>query len=126
MEKEEKIVAILLTMTILSLAVAYMTYLPGEVTGNIPPLSDDSLIGEKVFVEGTVLNKKITFNGNHLIMDVSYSRGMITVFIPNNKGAEYIDKMVYIDDDVRIIGLLDEYEGEKELVVQKQSDVTPL
>ncbi len=124
MEKEEKIVAILLTMTILSLAVAYLTYLPGEITGNVPALSEESLIGEKVFVEGTVLNKKITFNGDHLIMDVAHSQGMITVFIPNNKGAVEIDKRVDIGDKLRIIGLLDEYEGKKELVVQKESEVT--
>lgn len=123
MEKEEKIVVVLLVMAILSLAVAYFTYLPGELTGDIRPLTDSSGLGEKVFVEGTVLSKRITYTGDHLILEVDQSTQPITVFIPNNRGAEEINERISTNDQVRITGILDEYEGELEIIVQKAKDV---
>ncbi|WP_440952703.1 OB-fold nucleic acid binding domain-containing protein [Methanococcoides sp. FTZ1] len=123
MEKEEKIVAILLVMAILSLAVAYFTYLPGEITGDVRPLADSSGLGEKVFVEGEVLSKRLTYTGDHLILEVEHSTQPITVFIPNNKGAEEINEKVSRGDRVHITGILDEYEGKLEIVVQKEKDV---
>lgn len=123
MEKEEQIVIVLLVMAILSLAVAYFTYLPGELTGDIQPLTDSSRLGEKVFVEGTVLSKRITYTGDHLILEVDHGTQPITVFIPNNRGAEEINEKVSANDRVRVTGILDEYEGELEVVVQKMKDV---
>ena len=123
MEKEEKIVGVLLVMAILSLAVAYFTYLPGELTGDIQPLTDSSGLGEKVFVEGEVLSKRLTYTGDHLILEVGHSTQPIAVFIPNNKGAEEINKKISRGDQVHVTGILDEYEGELEIVVQKEKDV---
>ncbi|MEL4305768.1 OB-fold nucleic acid binding domain-containing protein [Methanococcoides sp. LMO-2] len=123
MEKEEKIVAVLLVMAILSLAVAYFTYLPGELTGDIQPLTDSSGLGEKVFVEGEVLSKRLTYTGDHLILEVGHSTQPITVFIPNNKGAEEMNEKISRGDQVHVKGILDEYEGELEIIVQKEKDV---
>ncbi len=126
MEKEEKIIAILLAMAILSLAVAYFTYIPGELSGNIEPLSDSTTLGEKVFVEGPVLNKKMTYSGDHLILKVDHEGEMITVFVPNNKGAKDIDKELAVNDMVHIAGILDEYEGELEIIVKDKKDIEKL
>ncbi|WP_445474048.1 OB-fold nucleic acid binding domain-containing protein [Methanococcoides methylutens] len=123
MEKEEKIVAVLLVMAILSLAVAYFTYLPGELTGDMQPLTDSSKLGEKVFVEGTVLSKRLTYTGDHLILEIDHSTGPITAFIPNNRGAEEINERISTNDQVRVAGIMDEYEGQLEIVVQKAKDV---
>lgn len=126
MEKEEKIISILLAMAILSLAVAYFTYIPGELSGNIEPLSDSTTLGEKVFVEGPVLNKKMTYSGDHLILKVDHEGEMITVFVPNNKGAKDIDKELAVNDMVHIAGILDEYEGELEIIVKDKKDIEKL
>ncbi|MCM1987924.1 nucleotide-binding protein [Methanococcoides seepicolus] len=126
MEKEEKIIAILLAMAILSLAVAYFIYIPGELSGNIEPLSDSTTLGEKVFVEGPVLNKKMTYSGDHLILKVDHEGEMITVFVPNNKGAKDIDKELAVNDMVHIAGILDEYEGELEIIVKDKKDIEKL
>lgn len=123
MEREEKIVAVLLVMAILSLAVAYFTYLPGELTGDVQPLTDSSGLGENVFVEGEVLSKRLTYTGDHLILKVDHDTQPITVFIPNSRGAEDINEKVSTKDQVRVTGILDEYEGELEIVVQKEKDV---
>ena len=126
MEKEEKIIAILLAMAILSLAVAYFIYIPGELSGNIEPLSDSTTLGEKVFVEGPVLNKKMTYSGDHLILKVDHEGEMITVFVPNNKGAKDIGKELAVNDMVHIAGILDEYEGELEIIVKDKKDIEKL
>ncbi|MCD4807001.1 MAG: nucleotide-binding protein [Methanococcoides sp.] len=126
MEKEEKIISILLAMAILSLAVAYFTYIPGELSGNIEPLSDSTTLGEKVFVEGTVLNKRMTYSGDHLILEIDHKGEMITVFVPNNKGAKEIGKELAVNDMAHIAGVLDEYEGELEIIVKDKKDVEKL
>ncbi|ABE53115.1 OB-fold nucleic acid binding domain-containing protein [Methanococcoides burtonii] len=126
MEKEEKIIAILLAMAILSLAVAYFIYMPGELGGNIEPLSDSTTLGEKVFVEGAVLNKRMTYSGDHLILEIEHEGEMITVFVPNNKGAKEIGKELAVNDMAHIAGVLDEYEGELEIIVKDKKDVEKL
>jgi len=126
MEKEEKIISILLAMAILSLAVAYFTYIPGELSGNIEPLSDSTTLGEKVFVQGPVLNKRMTYSGDHLILKIEHEGEMITVFVPNNKGAKEIGEELAVNDMAHIAGVLDEYEGELEIIVKDKKDVEKL
>jgi DNA/RNA endonuclease YhcR with UshA esterase domain len=48
------------------------------------------------------------------------------VFIPNNNGAVDVDNMVNENDYVRIQGIMDEYQDEREVVVQNKNDVIVL
>ncbi|MCD4703019.1 MAG: OB-fold nucleic acid binding domain-containing protein [Methanosarcinaceae archaeon] len=124
MEKEEKIVVILLTMAILSLSVAYLAYYPNDITGRGgKELTSNCDIGERVWLEGVVFSKTTTFKGDHLILNVDHDSQLIAVFIPNNNGASEIDNMIRKNDRVHIIGILDEYKGDKEIVVQDKKDV---
>ena len=129
MEKEEKIVAVLLAMAILSLAVAYATFFQsdnGSISNDALQLTERSAIGDVVYFEGTILNKKFTFTGDHLLLSIDHDENVVKVFIPNNKGAEYIDDMVNENDMVRIQGIVSEYQDEREVVVQSKNDVTVL
>ena len=129
MEKEEKIVAVLLTMAILSLGVAYVTFFQNDgdsISSDAMLLTEQSAIGDLVYIEGTILNKKFTFTGDHLLLSVDYDQNAIKVFIPNNNGAVDVNNMVNENDYVRIQGTLDEYQDELEVVVQSQNDVKPL
>ena len=129
MEKEEKIVAVLLTMAILSLGVAYVTFFQNDdnSTGNDAiQLTELSSVGDLVYFEGSILSKKYTFKGDHLLLSVDYDDNVIKVFIPNNNGAVDIDNMVNENDHVRIQGTLDEYQDELEVVVQSKNDVKAL
>lgn len=126
MEKEEKVVAVLLVMAILSLAVAYFIFIPGELSGSIEPLSDRSSLGETVYVEGEVLSKRLTYTGDHLILEVDHEGEFITVFIPNNKGAKEINDKISVKDMVYVSGILDEYEGKLEIIVKDKKDVKEL
>ena len=129
MEKEEKIVAVLLTMAILSLGVAYVTFFQNDgdsINNDALQLTEQSAIGDFVYIEGTILNKKFTFKGDHLLLSVDYDQNVVKVFIPNNNGAVDVDNMVNENDMVRIQGILDQYQGEREVVVQSQNDVKTL
>jgi len=129
MEKEEKIVAVLLAMAILSLGVAYVTFFQGNgesISNDALQLTERSSIGDFVYFEGTILSKRFTFKGDHLLFSVDYDQNVVKVFIPNDKGAEYIDDMVNENDMVRIQGIVDEYQDEREVVVQNKNDVTVL
>ena len=129
MEKEEKIVAVLLTMAILSLGVAYVTFFQGNGEGistDALQLTERSSVGDLVYFEGTILSKKYTFKGDHLLLSVDYGQNFVKVFIPNKNGAVDIDNMVNENDDVHIQGIVDEYQGELEVVVQSKNDIKAL
>ncbi|MBW6470907.1 MAG: nucleotide-binding protein [Methanosarcinaceae archaeon] len=129
MEKEEKIVAVLFAMAILSLGVAYVTFFQGNgegISNDALQLTEQSSVGDLVYLEGPILSKKYTFKGDHLLLSVDYDDNVIKVFIPNNNGAVEIDNMVNENDYVRIQGILDEYQDELEVVVQSKNDVKAL
>lgn len=123
-EKEEKIVVILLLMAILSLTVAYFTLNPNSLNNKyLPTLSKDTEIGEMVTIEGVVYEKSMTGTGEHLVMTIDYDSWLINVFVPGNSGAVELGNIIQEGDRVRITGTLEEYRGEKELVVASKNDV---
>ncbi|WP_319508085.1 OB-fold nucleic acid binding domain-containing protein [uncultured Methanolobus sp.] len=126
MEKEEKIVVILLCMALLSLTIAYATFYSGGDGSSMGEFSSFSLPGEDVQFEGDVLSKSFTYTGGHLLMDIDYGSGVVKVFVPSNNGANEIDSHINENDHVLITGTVDEYEGELEVVVQSSGDVNLL
>ncbi|MGP8338060.1 MAG: OB-fold nucleic acid binding domain-containing protein [Methanosarcinaceae archaeon] len=129
MEKEEKIVAVLLVMGLLSLVVAYVTFYQGnerDIANSGIQFNEQSSIGSHVYLEGMILSKRFTFKGDHLLLSVEHDQHAVKVFIPKNNGAEYIDKLVNENDYVHIKGIVDEYEGEREVIVQNKNGVIML
>ncbi|WMW22544.1 OB-fold nucleic acid binding domain-containing protein [Methanolobus mangrovi] len=123
MEKEEKIVVILLCMALLSLTIAYASFYSGDDGSSIGEFSSSSLPGEDVRLEGDVLSKSFTYTGGHLLMDIDYGSGVVKVFVPSNNGANDIDSQINENDHVLITGIVDEYGGDLEVVVQSSGDV---
>ncbi|AFV25025.1 nucleic acid-binding OB-fold tRNA/helicase-type protein [Methanolobus psychrophilus R15] len=122
MEKEEKVVVILLAMVFLSLSIVYVTFFTGD-SPDVAEFSAMSGAGERVFLEGSIVTKRFTYTGNHLLMTVDSGSGPVKVFIPSGNGAKDIGAMINEDDVVRIFGTVEEYEGEVEIVVQHKNDV---
>ncbi|KCZ72462.1 RecG-like helicase [Candidatus Methanoperedens nitroreducens] len=119
MQKEEKIVIVLLVMAVLTLTIGYLGF-----SSQPAAYSKDSKPGERVYVEGTVLSKQMTKTGDHLIMTISNLN--INVFIPKNNGAKEVYDSVKIGDRVRINGKVEEYKNTKEIVVESAKDVVRL
>lgn len=115
MQKEEKVVVVILVMALLSLIIGYLGF-----STPLPYYSEDTELGKRVYVEGIVIDKYLTRN-NHLILKISNLN--IKVFIPENNGAKKVYDTVKIGDKVRIIGRVSEYKNKKEIVVESANDV---
>lgn len=130
MEKEEKVVVVLLLMTLSSLLTAYVCFgsSPAEneqgVGGNIKEYSQASTAGEKVHLEAEVLNKRFTYKGEHLLLQVDYNSEVLTVFIPKTAGAKALNASVNEGDFVSLTGVVTEYEGKREIKVEREADIS--
>ncbi len=116
MQKEEKVVVVLLIMAVLSLIIAYFGFAP-----QVAAYSRDSKLDERVYVEGTVLSKQMTKTGDNLILSVSNLD--IKVFVPKDNGAKQVFDSLEKGDTVRITGRVQEYRNAREIVVGDAGDV---
>ncbi|MFA4956487.1 MAG: hypothetical protein WC556_05885 [Candidatus Methanoperedens sp.] len=127
MQKEEKIVVVLLVMAVLSLIIGYFGFAP-VVSAYTP----DSKVGEKVYMEGTILQKQMTAKGDHLILKISTTiknsneNININVFIAKNNGAKEVYDTVKKDDKVRVDGKVAQFNNAMEIVVESANDVRKL
>jgi len=118
-QKEEKIVVVLLVVAVLSLIIAYFGFVP-----QTNAYSPDSKIDERVYAEGTILSKQMTAKGDNLILKLSNLN--VNVFVPKNNGALEVSNSIKTGDSVRITGKVSIYRDERELVVESPKDVVLL
>jgi predicted acyltransferase (DUF342 family) len=119
MQKEEKIVVVLLVMAVLSLIIGYFGFSPVASA-----YSTDSKVGEQTYVEGTILQKQMTAKGDNLILTISNLN--IKVFISKDSGAKEVYDAIKKDDKVRIVGKVAEFNHAMEIVVENANDVKKL
>lgn len=115
MQKEEKIVVVLLLMALGSLAVAEWTFGDSDksaVTGK----SDSS-----ISVEGHILGMKTTKTGGNLVFYLDTTNN--SIFVPSGSGAKDIQSRVHSGDQVKIRGTVSEFNGKKEIKVARSADV---
>jgi DNA/RNA endonuclease YhcR with UshA esterase domain len=115
-QKEEKIVAVLLIMAVLSLIIGYFGFVP-QVTA----YSDDSKIGERIQVDGTILSKQMTARGDNLILSISNLN--VKVFISRDNGAKEVYDILNSGDQVHIIGKVAEYKNVREILIESAKDI---
>ena len=119
MQKEEKIVVVLLVMAVLSLIIGYFGFAPVASA-----YSTDSKVGEKVYAEGTILQKQMTAKGDNLILTISNLN--IKVFISKDNGAKEVYDEFKNGDNIRIDGKVAQYQNAMEIVVESANDVRKL
>ncbi|ADI74234.1 nucleic acid binding OB-fold tRNA/helicase-type [Methanohalobium evestigatum Z-7303] len=122
MEKEGKIIVVLIAMALSSLSIAYITFFPAN--NGLQEYSDSSNIGEEVYLEGTVLGKHVTYNGDHLILNLKWNSGLVKVFVPNSNGAETLDKKINKGFYIHVEGAVDKYKGKREIIIQQKNDIS--
>ncbi len=120
-EKEERVMIVLLMMVLLSLSVAYVTFY--QEGTQIHELTTSSRPGEIVYIEGTVASERFTNTGDHLLIDVEHGSDSIKVFVPKDKGAKEIASVISKNSKVRVTGEVQEYQGELEIVVLDDKDI---
>lgn len=129
MEKEEKVMVLLLFMTLTSLMTAYLCFGPeltasGQEAGEeARQYTKESGEGEKVFLEAQVLSKRLTYTGEHLLLQVDCNSEVLSVFIPKTAGAEALNNSIQKGDFISVIGTVSEYEGKREIKVERKEDI---
>lgn len=129
MEKEEKVMVLLLFMTLTSLMTAYLCFGPeltasGQETGEkAKQYTRESGEGEKVFLEAQVLSKRLTYKGGHLLLQVDCNSEVLSVFIPKIAGAEALNNSIQKGDFISVTGTVSEYEGKREIKVERKEDI---
>ncbi len=129
MEKEEKVMVLLLFMTLTSLMTAYLCFgsdltASGQETGEkAKPYTRESGEGEKVFLQAEVLSKQLTYKGGHLLLEVDCNSEVLSVFIPKTAGAEALNASIREGDFISLTGTVSEYEGKREIKVERKEDV---
>jgi DNA/RNA endonuclease YhcR with UshA esterase domain len=125
MQREEKIVVVLLLMALGSLAVAFWAFAPedGERNSSSDSVSqEDSSVS--LSVEGLVLEIKPTKSGGNLLLKLDSTP--LPIFIPGGAGAEKIQNNLHPGDQVRIKGKVSLFQGNEEIRVDRAGDVVCL
>ncbi len=129
MEKEEKVMLLLLFMTLTSLLTAYLCFGPeltasGQENGEkAKQYTREAGEGEKVFLQAEVLSKKFTYTGGHLLLQVDCNSEVLSVFIPKAAGAEALNISIREGDFISLTGIVSEYEGKREIKVERKEDI---
>lgn len=121
LQKEEKITLVLMIMALLVLIIAYFGFIAGDAGPS--EYSYKSQIGDNIILQGEVVGKRGTFTGDHLILTVDVDNSLTKIFIHRNNGAGQVNLSVNVADHVEIIGKVDEYEGNKEIIVDRPQDI---
>jgi len=116
MQKEEKIVVVLLVMAVLSLIIAYFGF-----SSQVGAYSADSKLGVRIYVEVTILGKQMTGKGDNLVLTLSNLN--VKVFVSKDDGAKELYDMLKTGDRVKITGKVEEYRNAREIVVESAKDV---
>lgn len=116
MQKEEKIVIVLLLMATGSLAVAFWAFGSDDGTAGGATEKDAGLT-----VVGRVLEMKPTKSGGNLILSLEGSS--LPIFITASSGAGEVQKKVHPGDSVRVTGTVSSFQGKDELKIARASDV---
>ena len=120
MQKEEKIVVVLLLMALGSLAVASWTFgLDAGETG----VSSDSLSQKDsgLSLEGLILQIEPTKSGGNLLLKLDSTP--MPVFIPASAGARELQKQLHAGERIRIRGTVSDFQGQEELKISRATDV---
>jgi len=116
LERQER-TALILLITVL--AILFAGHLILTALGNAPfaaPYSESSREGDLVVIVGVVEGITPTSTGGHLLLSVNGTR----VFLPSPASKEV---SLQVNETVRIYGIVQVYEGKKEVVVRSASDV---
>ena len=117
MQKEEKIVVVLLFMALGSLAVAFWAFSLEEVASDSAAAKNDALLT----LEGLVLEIKPTNTGGNLLLRLDSTP--LSVSFPAGSGASEVQKKVRVGERVRIRGTISVFQGTEEIKVERANDV---
>jgi hypothetical protein len=123
MQKEEKIVVVLVFIALGSLAAAFWAFGP---EARYTPASGELGSGENsrtplITLDGRITSAENTRSGGNLILNLDSTA--MPVFIPASSGAKDLSAQLQKETRVRITGTINSYQGKDELKVSRKADV---
>jgi OB-fold nucleic acid binding domain. len=127
MKQESKIIIILFIMAFSSVILLYSIVSEEPSAGfasETPVVPDKSDIGKIVYVEGTVLNKRMTYTGGNLIVNIECKdNSVVMIFVPKSSGAASLSDRVEVNDFIGVKGSVEEYGGSLEVVLKEETNL---
>jgi hypothetical protein len=117
MQKEEKIVAVLLFMVLGSLAVAGWAFLPSDKSSPEAPKDELRAVGK-------VVEMNPTKTGGHLMIQLDSLDK--PVFVPSDSGASEIQQQIRPGDRIAVRGKVSVFGGREEIKVSSPADIEKL
>ena len=119
LEWQERTALLLLVAVCLIVAGAHLVLTGMGKAAFASPFSPESPDGALVSLQGTVERVTVTETGGHMILRVDG----IPVFVPASSRGE---RIILEGDRVAVLGTVQTYRGEKEIVVQGRDDIRVL
>jgi len=116
LEPQERTALLLLGGVLAILLAAHLTLAALGDSFFATPYGDGSREGDLVVLTGVVGTVTPTSTGGHLLVSVNGTR----VFIPSPASGEVV---LHVNDTVRIYGIVQVYQGRKEVAVRSPGDV---
>jgi len=116
LEPQERTAFLLLVAVCLMVAGSHLVITGIGKEAFASPFSSESREGDLVTLQGTVERVTVTEAGNHLVLRVDG----IPVFVPASARENL---PLLIGDRVAVLGTVQIYQGEKEIVVQSRGDI---
>lgn len=133
MQKEEKVVVVLLFMALGSLAVAFWAFssdsFPSGSSDSDSSASpswplwngDDEVGRQSISLQGSIVELKRTGSGGHLLIGLDSTS--LPVFVAGSNGAEELTGALKRGDRIAVKGTVREYQGREEIEVSRSADV---
>jgi hypothetical protein len=119
LERQERTAFLLLVAVCAIVAGAHLVLTGIGKAAFASPYSTRSQVGDLVSLQGTVERVTVTQSGNHLMLRVDG----IPVFVPASARG---DLVVLEGDRMAVLGTVQIYQGEREIVVQAKEDLRVL
>jgi predicted RNA-binding protein with TRAM domain len=116
LEWQERTAFLLLVAVCLVVAGAHLVLTGIGKSAFASPFTPDSPDGDLVSLQGNVEDVTVTEAGGHMILRVEG----IAVFVPSSARGDIV---ILKGDRVAVIGTVQTYRGEKEIVVQGRGDI---
>jgi DNA/RNA endonuclease YhcR with UshA esterase domain len=133
MRTENKVAAILFIMAFSTIFLLYAAISadPQSNADKIPVIPTTNDIGKTVYVEGTVLSKRMTFTGSNLLINLDCQAPpenqsndtVVVIFIPRSAGAVSYNQTIEVGNKIGVVGVVEEYNGVLEVVLKNEKNL---
>ncbi|MCL2142498.1 MAG: hypothetical protein FWH46_06505 [Methanimicrococcus sp.] len=133
MKTESKVAAILFIMAFSTLFLLYTAISADTGSGGqeVPVIPTKNDIGKTVYVEGTVLSKRMTFTGSNLLINLDCQtdqknqndESVVIIFVPKSSGAVSLNQTIDVGGKIGVKGVVEEYNGTLEVVLKNEKNL---